>query len=760
MTITVGERAEEQGRSGLANGAMLLLFAATLFLSAFLLFAVQPMFARLVLPALGGSAAVWSVAMVFFQAVLLLGYAYAHALARLSPAAAAGIHLLVIAIAAFGLPIALPSGWGAPPETGTAIWLIGLFAAGVGLPFFAVAGNGPLLQAWFSRTGHPHGSDPYFLYGASNIGSFAALLAYPVLVEPLLGARAQSLAWTAGFAALAGMIALCGLVLVRTAPAFRPLAVTPATEAAPTIGRRSAWIGLAFVPSGLLVAVTAHLSTDIAAVPFLWVLPLALFLATFVLVFRANPLPPRRFVLAAQPIAVAILVLAEHILNLPLLVEAGLLLATYMLSALLCHGELYRLRPGPGRLTEFYLAMSLGGVLGGLFAGLIAPMVFSFVAEYPLLLAATLLCRPGLLDPDRAALRADLKVIVPALAIVGIPALFDLSLTPDAELPYIIAVAVLTGIALLERAKPLRFAGLMTATLVAAVAYQPTYSRPEAERSFYGVHRIAETADGRYRVLLHGTTVHGAMAIRDAEGRPITGRPEPLTYYWPGSGLGRTVSAVREKNGGLIGHVTVIGLGSGSLACASRPGEDWRFLEIDPVVVRIARDPDRFRFLSDCAPDAEISLGDARLTLATADDPASDLIVVDAFSSDSIPIHLMTREALALYRSRLAPGGVTVFHVSNRHMELASVVAALAEADGLIALRAAIPAPEGDPMRAGSIVVAVAAKPEDFGPLATDPAFTRLRPLPGIAAWTDDHADVLSAILRRFTGRTGYEPVE
>lgn len=759
MSETIPTEPSAGGPGHVPEGVLLVLFAATLFLSAFLLFGVQPMFAKLVLPTLGGSAAVWSVAMVFFQAVLLAGYAYAHLLTRLPLRVAVAVHLVTLAAGAMALPIGLPAGWGLPPETGTALWLIGLFAMGVGLPFFAVSINGPLLQAWFARTGHRHAADPYFLYGASNVGSFAALLAYPVLVEPTLGARMQAVGWGWGFALLAVLVAVCGLVTLRAPRSVAAMGVAAEAEPAPTAARRASWTALAFVPSGLLVAVTAHLSTDVAAVPFLWVVPLALFLATFVLTFRQNPWPKPVVVHVLQPIMVGIVICSDYAVPLPLPAEAWILLVTFFLSALLCHGELVRRRPGPRHLTEFYLWMSLGGVLGGLFSGLIAPAVFDSVLEFPILLVATLLCRPGLFEGGRKALQRDLHFLaIPAMAL-PLPALGNWSLAALEGKPFGSMIGIAVGLALFQRKHVLRYAGLIALILTAIHVYEPGNRTVHTERSFYGVHRVLETPDGEFRTLFHGTTVHGAMRLSNPDGTPVTGRPERLTYYWPGSGIGRSITALRAKHKGRIGSVSVVGLGSGTLACASEPGETWRFLEIDPVVVQIARDPALFRFIPDCAPDAPVILGDARLTLAAPDMPLSDLMIIDAFSSDAIPVHLLTREALALYRSRLNPGGVVVFHVSNRHMELASVVAAVAEAEGMVAYAAVLRPPEGARQIAASLVVAVAAKPADLGPLMFDPEFYRIRAKPEVSVWTDDVSDVLSAIIRGTRDERGYDVV-
>lgn len=729
-------------------------FAVTLFLSAFLLFSVQPMFAKMVLPRLGGSASVWSVAMVFFQAVLLAGYGLAHVLTtRLGLARALAVHLLVCLAAAVMLPIGVPASWGAPPERFTEFWLIGLFAVTVGLPFFAVSVNGPLLQSWFARTGHPHAGDPYFLYGASNLGSFLALLAYPVAIEPFVGASAQARLWAAGFLVLAAMIAGLGAVTLRVAPAGAGLAARSAARPIAT-KRRARWVFLAFVPSALLVAVTQHVSTDVAAVPFLWVLPLSLFLVTFVVVFQRRPLLSHAAMLSAQPFLMASVVAITALPILPLPARVGIELAAFFVATMVAHGELAADRPEAENLTAFYLWMSFGGVLGGIFSGLLAPVLFSTVAEYPILLVAALACRPGL----RAIGRADVRRAAPW--VLGIAVLFAAPVAlrlPVGALPVLTMAAIVAIGAfavVMARADDLRLIGTFAATLFAATAFAPGLTEVATVRSFYGVHRIADSEDGRFRFLFHGTTIHGAERIRDDAGRPIEGRPRPATYYWFGSPLGDAVAAARAVGGGRIGRVAAIGLGTGSLACHATAGEDWTFFEIDPEVVRIARDPTRFRFLSACAPDQKVVVGDGRLTLPTALTAPADLMVVDAFSSDSIPVHLLTREALRLYAERLAPGGLIAFHLSNRHMELLHVAAAIGQAEGFtVWSRVGRPSEAGRGEHDGASAVAVLARSDaDAGPIATSPEWKKMATETRVAAWTDDHADVLDAILRRLTG--------
>src|ERR1700741_1740319 len=400
MSLAAPSAPAEQPREELSAGRnrlVLVVYTAAIFVSALLLFSVQPLFTKMVLPRLGGSPAVWSVAMVFFQTLLLAGYAYAHVLMRIKKRVIpVAIHILLLVVAMATLPLSIATGWGDPPTSGYAVWFLGLFAVSMWLLFFALAANNPLLQAWFVRTGHPAGPDPYFLYASSNIGSFLALLSYPVLLEPMFALHAQDLMWTAGYGLLIVLIAACGLLLLRS-PALQAADMqTEETAAPPPAWRlRARWIFLAAVPSGLLIAVTAHISTDVAAAPLLWVLPLSLYLLTWVLVFQSRPLLPHKWMLMVQPLAIAGVVMLLAVGG-----EQNLLLTVgghqlcFFLIAMACHGELARTRPAAKYLTRFYVALSFGDMVGGLFAGLIAPFTFSWIAEYPILLALAALCRP------------------------------------------------------------------------------------------------------------------------------------------------------------------------------------------------------------------------------------------------------------------------------------------------------------------------------------------------------------------------------
>jgi hypothetical protein len=734
-------------RAGSRRALIPAIFTSAIFVSAALLFLVQPMFTKMVLPRFGGTPAVWSVALVFFQSALLAGYAYAHWLMRSVPSRlGAVVHLLLLSVAALTLPLSIASGWSRPPVSGHAFWLIALFATSVGLPFFTLAANAPLLQAWLARTGEPAAKDPYFLYVASNLGSLVALISYPVLIEPFVGLGDQSRFWSAGFLCLIALIGTSGLVLWRS-PEERA-AVTDVPDDAPLESRTAArWGALAAVPSGLLLAVTAHISTDIAAAPLLWVVPLALYLLTFVIAFAQRPLIPHRFVLAAQPLCVlglvAVIVL-DPVKTMLWLIAIHLLV--FFACALMCHGELARTRPHTRDLTAFYLCIAAGGALGGLAAGLIAPHMCSWVAEYPMLLALALLCHPLAPQIRRHAVLVLVGALVlaaslPLIAFVW-PTLFDES-TFSKTAAVLLAIGVL-----LWRAPPLG-AGIIAAVLL---THHMLFEQAGALsfRSFFGVTRVLDSPDHQFRLLAHGTTLHGAQRIRDTEGEVVHGMPEPLLYYWHGSGISQAIDAVRARISGPMRYA-VVGLGAGTLACRAGPDDVVHYYEIDPVIVRIARDSALFSFISVCRPDVPITLGDARLTLGDAPDASYDLIIVDAFSSDAIPAHLLTREAMALHLRKLDAHGMIVLHLSNRHLELASVAAGIAAANGLLTLLndSADIDEIANPYKFAGTVAASVRQSEDFGALARSTAWQAIEPDPKQRVWSDDYSDVFGALWRK-----------
>ncbi len=728
-----------------ASPALLPSFIAAIFLSAALLFLIEPMFTKMVLPRLGGSPSVWSVAMVFFQSMLLAGYAYAHLLTRFVPGRlAVPIHLSVLVIAALTLPFGI--GAARPPASGEALWLIGVFASAIGLPFFALAANAPLLQAWFARTNHPAATDPYFLYAASNVGSFLALIAYPIVIEPLIPLSSQTWLWTIAFWVLLASIAGSG-AMVWGLPQKPPQAAA-ADEDAPTWREGLVWCGLAAVPAALLIAVTAHISTDIAAVPLLWVVPLALYLLTFVIVFQRRPLIPHWLAVAVQPFCIIALVgvlIFDPVKEIVSII--ALHCGVFFVNALVCHGELARQRPAARHLTVFYLWIAAGGMIGGIAAGLVAPRVFNWVAEYPILIALAALCRPGLaLSRHRLGRLLELGALA---AIVLFMLAFDRFHPDYEETSFNWLIGAFLVVAVLFWRAPLPFA----ATIALVLFIDQTYidvAGSTSVRSFFGVHKVVESADGRFRVLSHGTTLHGAERIRDANGNPVSGRPDILMYYYDGSAMAQVMDVVRARIGGPIRYA-VVGLGAGSLACRARPADTVDYYEIDPAIIHIARDSGLFHFLSACRPDVPIRLGDARLTLADAPDASYDIIYVDAFTSDAIPIHLMTREAMAIYLRKLRPHGIVVVHVSNRFLELASVVAGIAAANGAVTRvndGADFVERVEDYLFVGT-VTAVARSDDDFGTLAHSKFWPLQTPDPNQWVWTDDYSNIVGAVIRQ-----------
>jgi hypothetical protein len=730
---------------------MLLLYGATIFLSAALLFLVQPMFAKMVLPLLGGAPAVWNTAMVFYQAVLLAGYGYAHATsAWLGGRRQVLLHLALLLLPLLALPIAVPHGWTPPSQDNPIPWLLALMLVAVGLPFFVVSTSTPLLQRWFAALGHGAAADPYFLYAASNLGSMLALLAYPTLVEPYLELPVQSRLWTAGYGLLLALAFGCAAVVWRVPAAATkrlaeatPAGGMPAGAAALTPSRRLYWVLLAFTPSSLMLGVTTYLSTDIAAIPLLWVIPLAIYLLTFILVFARRPPLPHRLVVDLLPIVMLplVLVLASRATGPLALVLPVHPLALFVIG-MVCHGELARDRPAAQHLTEFYLWMSVGGVLGGIFAALVAPLIFTSVAEYPLtLVLACLLVRRPQVSPARPRARL-LDVALPLALGLGALALIALVQAGDPErarahMGLVFGLLVLVAYAFARR--PVRFGLAIGAILLAAATYRGGEGQLlHADRSFFGINRVALDDSGGYFVLLHGTTLHGLQSRDPAR------RLEPLAYFYRSGPLGQVFQAFGGSP--VTRSVAVVGLGAGSIGCHGRPGEDWTFYEIDPAVERLARDARYFTYLRDCPPRLRVVLGDARLSLVAAARGQFGLIILDAYSSDAPPLHLITREALHLYLDKLAPGGILVFNISNRNMDFEPVLANLARDAGLVAVvqdDAVIGEDEYLLGKRPSEWVVMARRPAELGPLAGDPRWRAARGAPGLAVWTDSYTALL-----------------
>jgi spermidine synthase len=738
-----------------ASGGIVLLFAATLFLSSLLMFALEPIVAKTVLPILGGTPMVWNTCVLFFQVLLLGGYAFAHGvttwLGSRRSSAAYGV-LLVLPFVT--LPFAIDSNT-QPPADGSPIgWLFLVLLKSVGLPFFALAATAPILQRWFADTDHPSAKDPYFLYAASNLGSLLALVMYPVVIEPALRLRIQSHFWAIGYGVF--VVAACLAVAAgwrrraRGTPSAELRAVpsaalgTSAVEgvaAAPTWEQRATWIALAFIPSSLMLAVTTYFSTDIAPVPLFWIAPLALYLLTFVVAFSARSASWRSIADRFMPLLVLpLVVLMIAGATISLRVAIPLHLVAFTMAALVCHGRLAADRPAPVHLTEFYFWIAFGGMLGGMFNTLAAPLLFSRVIEYPLVLVLALAARRGL--QSKAASAWSLNDFVVPIGVGALSAGFIVWLHPGRETTqlFVVSMGLPAFLAFTQSRVPVRFAASVATMLVAgSLAASAQAQNLYVSRTFFGVYRVATDENGRYHSLFHGTTRHGMQAVDPAR------QSEPLTYFHRQGPIGQAFAGLPPA--AAQREVAVVGLGVGTLAAYRTPGQQWTFYEIDPEVERIARTDAYFTYLRSCGAGCRVVLGDARLSLARAPLHGYGLIVLDAFSSDAIPIHLMTTEAMGLYLTRLAPDGALAFHISNRHMNLAPVVARIALSHGLaIRLQKHSANETTAPGQFSSWWMVMARNANDLGSLATDPRWSMPEIPPSTPLWTDDFSNILSVL--------------
>lgn len=728
-----------------SSAAMRLRFIATICAGSFLLFLVQPMVARMALPRLGGAPTVWNSAMLVYQALLLAGYAYAHWLGRFAGRTQAAIHLAVFLIAALTLPVSLR---GAMPSASAnpVFWVPYLLLTSIGPLFFVVAAQAPLMQRWFTLSG---GGDPYPLYAASNFGSFGGLIAYPLLVEPLLRVADQSLLWSGGYLVLMALVAVSAFAMPRD------IAVAPVARLEtppPDKAMAARWILLAAVPSGLMLSTSLHLTTDIVAMPLLWVLPLGLYLLSFSVAFAHD----RRLADLLTRAAPFILVMAafcafQDSTHFPFF-YAFLALLNLFVASVALHAKMFAQRPHPEHLTRFYLAMSVGGVLGGIFCALVAPLVFDWTYEHPILLVASaMLIAPRPLFALTARLWGSKERLL-FRTVAALIALFILSVLGarsyaafDSGLVKFAVSVIIMGIALIGFGNTLLFAGSVGALMLGLNGWEKIELSREPgilTRSYFGVYSVRNGGtDTRY--LVHGTTVHGVQNL--APGR----QTQPTSYYAPRSGIGLAMAAAPALFGPSA-RIDIVGLGAGTLACYARPGQQWRFFEIDPAIVTIASDPKRFTFLSRCLPRVKVIIGDARISLANTPEGSADILAIDAFSSDAVPMHLLTREAFTTYRRHIAPNGLLMVHISNRFLDLEPVLAAAAKEGWASAARDYNATVEERAINySPSLWIAfspdesilrrlIAANPaEPWRPLAARRDF---------APWTDDHASILSIL--------------
>ncbi|HZN07926.1 MAG TPA: fused MFS/spermidine synthase [Pyrinomonadaceae bacterium] len=725
---------------------MLLLFGATIFLSALLLFWIQLVVAKVLLPRLGGTPAVWNTCMLFFQVLLLAGYSYVLAATNwISVRKQAVLQVTLLLVSCLYLPLSVLGNAGPmDARDNPALWLFGYLLTAIGLPIFLISTTSPLLQKWFTRTGHPSANDPYFLFAVSNAGSLVGLLSYPLLLEPNLSLTFQTRLWVVAYVVFSALTLGCVLVLWRSSRSASIVVRGSASDetlndrqSPVSLKRRLYWVLLAFIPSSLLFGVTTYITTEIAPTPLLWTIPLALYLVTFVLAFaRRNLAPGRLASYALGGLALLLtLVLAANATE-PTAAIVLLHLAFFFVAAILCHHNLAADRPSAARLPEFYLCVAVGGMLGGLFNTLIAPTVFDTIVEYPLLVVVACLIR----QRDEEPLFDRFDLILPAC--IGLLTVVLALLIARYDVNEVVGVAIVFGIPLVIinhrfRNRPVRFALAIGAVLLGSVVYAETQNRTlHVERNFFGALSVRFDAPSDTRILYHGNTVHGRQFVDPNLQR------EPLSYFHRDGPLGQIFEAFNSYPASR--NVAIVGLGTGSMACYARPDQDWTFYEINPAVVSIAQTTEYFSYLQNCAAGrTKIVLGDARLQLQNAPDHHYGLIVLDAFNSDAIPIHLMTREAVALYTSKLATGGMLAFHVSNRSLKLDTVLAGVAKHNG--ALSMSIVDGEMNVVKAKdpSEWVVMAQHSPAFETLAQNPRWRPLEARAEADIWTDDFSNIL-----------------
>jgi len=715
------------------------MFVVAVFISAALVFLVQPMVAKLVLPLLGGSPAVWNTCMAFFQMALLAGYLYAHLLQRLrSVRTQAFVHLGVLLAAALVLPLQISGLLGDPDTNRPILWLLGVLALSIGAPFAVLSATAPLIQAWRARLAAPDDKrEPYALYAASNLGSLLALIGYPLLVEPTLTLHSQRLTWSLGYGVFVLAIGSLALLAIRSAGRAPP---APMAEAAPVRWiDRLAWIALAAAPSSLMMGTTTYLSTDVASAPFLWVAPLALYLLTFIIAFQTKPLIGRDLALVLQGAAAAACAYMLPFQTNDIMLLLAVHLSAFFLTALVCHQALVARRPPASQLTEFYLWMSVGGVIGGAFNAFLAPVIFNSVIEYPLVLVLAAFARP--IGPRTLPLWRWLLFVV-AMATAISAAILVSFLGAGVVVKSLLTVTMIAAFVL--RANSIVFAGLLAILIVSANMVGDRVEVLQTWRSFFGVVRqsrvdVPNFANG-IMMLSHGTTLHGAQAPAGPFGC------KPLLYYAEETPIGQVF--VKTKAERPMIAIGAVGLGTGTVSTYVRPTDRLTFFEIDPLMVKIASDPKHFSYINQCADGPiDFVLGDARLTVSRQANDQFDILLIDAFSSDAVPAHLLTVEAVKTYLTKIKPDGIVILHLSNRNLDLRNPAQAVAIAAGGHALLQHHDADPDKPFlwESSEDALIIARNEAALAPYISDPKWTRA--VATVRPWTDDYTNLLGSMI-------------
>lgn len=758
---------------------MVFLFAITLFISAAMLFIAELMFAKMILPSLGGTPAVWNTCMVFFQAALLAGYGYAHMVtSRFKVKKQVIMHLVLILLPLLVLPIAIPETWRPPVNSDPIGSILLLMIMSIGLPFVVVSTSAPLIQRWFAYTGHESGSDPYFLYAASNAGSFFGLIGYIILIEPRLTVGQQTHLWRYGYIALMILTAACALIAYsqrsRAAEASSSESAKPVSaevddsrsDAPVTFVRQIKWLLLAFAPSSLLLGFTTYVTTDITSVPLLWVVPLSLYLFTFILAFSRRNFIPQKLLVFSLPVLVLFqTVVLPYMGTISPVIPVAVNLLTFFIAAMACHTELANDRPGTEHLTKFYLLVSTGGALGGLFNGLVAPVVFSSVVEYPLvMIIACVLC---LYHKDKAASSknpaatgrempwlTDLAFIAGVGAITAwvIYCIKHFALDYRGMVYYVPMLCLIVVACLTLMRRPLRFGiGVALVLVIMSNGLNIDGQVVKQKRSFFGVLRVRTQTNMiagesvQVNLLVHGTTIHGVQ-IRNPEYRDV-----PISYFYRTGPIGQLLTSYNAL--GRLHDIGVTGLGAGALAAYAQPGQNLTFYEIDPLVKEVAEDSAYFTYLSDAKErgvNTKIVLGDARLTIAKVPNKAYDLIIFDAFSSDSIPVHLLTKQAVASFLTKLRDHGVIAIQITNKFLDLEPIIGNVAADLHLSAMVQRDNYYDNSMWwKFPSAWIIVARDSSDFGPLKYDKRWKRVTRHPEKSIWTDDYSNIIEAIKRK-----------
>jgi hypothetical protein len=728
-----------------------LLFSATLCVSASLLFWIQPLIAKTLLPLLGGAPAVWNTCLLFFQTMLLMGYLYALASSRwLSLRSQAAVHIfliLLIAIYLFRSPVHAPV-LTALQQGNPTRWLLENLLFSVGPPFFIISASNPLLQSWFSRLQHYLAVDPYFLFAASNAGSLIALVAFPLVLEPSLGLNEQYQLWRVGFAVWITLTCVIAFALKPLARVSMWPIESDSNNKIPVV-RRLRWLALSFVPSSLMIGVTTYITADVAAVPLLWVIPLALYLLTFVLAFTKKQF--------ASPASLNCLMIVAALV-VTLILSSGatepawaLILANlgyFFVAALMCHRQLANERPSVTHLAEYYLWIAIGGALGSFFNVLIAPVLFTSILEYPLAIVLACMLQRG--EP-RGSDRSSFDLHNKYIDIIYPLGLYVLTVSLAILVTYlrlsssIINSIIVLGVPLMIinhffRERPVRFGLGLCAVMLASVYYTAGTDRTlHVVRNFFGTTRVTTDSRGRINSLYSGNTVHGRQFVDQSR------RCEPLSYHHENGPLGQVMAVFNAAPANE--RVAVIGLGAGAMASYSKPGQQWTFYEINPDMINIARNSQYFTYLQDCVSGSlNVVEGDARLNLQNAQALYYGLIVFDAFSSDAIPVHLVTQQALDLYLSKLAEGGILVFHVSNRSLNLKPILADLAESRKLVCIGFDDLKPGSFEGKDPSQWVVMARSAPEISNLSINSQWKQLNGRKGVRVWSDDFSNILRAI--------------